>query len=208
MRFGATGYRVFMTERAIMPLSAKTALLAVTALFVAPIALAQERCSGTLCDAYYGNRTPDPAAPAGATPLTVPTGGILGFFTAPKTATPAGAPGQATAPAKAPYVQMEGGGLVGAMRGAPAERCSGTICDLFYGGPPPERPQQAATGAAPGIERGIDRSIDRGGDIDRAPRGRNRRASADEGSVSYAPRQVEKPQCAAPPNDPWRCYRK
>ena len=185
-------------------------LAVVAAASLASGASAQDRCTGTLCDAYYGGSPPAKSTvPEGATPMMVPSGGILGFFTSPKAepAAPAGTTGTASAPAKAPMVAVEGGGLVGMMRGAPAERCTGTFCDFFYGGPPPEQPQprQAATGTASRDAGAIDR-----GDIDRSPppRSRNRRAEADEGGVSYAPRLAEKPQCVAPPGDPWKCYRK
>ena len=176
----------------------------VLALVVAsPDASAQQstqRCEGTLCDLYYRNspppqeQTPAPIAPP--TPLTVPTGGFLGrvFGTGP---TKPPAPG--AAPAPAPFLNIQGGGI---LADKTEERCDGTLCDIYYhGAPPPPRaaaptvasapadaPQTTAS-AAPDAEPGPD------------PKAGRRKSYAQPG-VQFA-----KPACVAPPGDPWRCYR-
>lgn len=184
-----------------------TSVLVPTAFVIAGAASAQtaQRCEGTLCDLYYGSSaaeaTPPGATPA-PTPLMAPQGGILGFFSSGKPA-PQGGATQAAVPALA----VQGGGVVGMMNGAPQERCTGTLCDLYYGGPPPEHatpaalPQPAeaprsarAPAGAPGLAPATVP------DDDEAPVRRGRR------SVEAAPRE-EKPRCAAPASDPWRCYR-
>ena len=155
-----------------------------------------DRCTGTLCDFYYGSSKPAPAAPSttasAPTPVTVPGAGYLGNLFSGSPSTPA-TPG-AAAPAAPSRVQVQGGGLVGMATGAPAERCSGTLCDLYYGGPPPERPeqpaeQQAAQAGTDAAEQPV---------VDEAPPSPRRRA---------IPPPAEPQRCAAPANDPWRCYR-
>lgn len=184
-----------------MPLSARLAAilspLALLALAPAGAAAQQaapaERCSGTLCDLYYGGSAPDAAGqkPAPPTPLSVPTGGVLGFFSGP---TPAQAPAPGAQPAKPGFVQVQGGGIVGAVNGKPAERCSGTLCDFYYGSstssfddPPAEQPTAVVTDPADAAP------------ADDAPRSRKRRAEV------QVPR--EKPLCVGTAADPWRCYR-
>ena len=165
-----------------------------TALFAIP-ASAQDRCEGTLCDLYYANKpAPAPAAAApqaGATPLTIPNRRYLfdGFFGGGSSQQSQQQAADPDAPVRKPMVQ--GGGLIGMMQGAPQDRCEGTLCDLYYGGPKPERPeptpQRAATGAA----------------------------AAPDDAAEYAPqtaepREIERPverHCAGT-GDPWSCYRR
>ena len=153
-------------------------------------ARAEDRCSGTFCDFYYEHL----ATPTSQQPTT-PT-------------TPAKpAPGQAAGPPQQPaaagtataqphrLVAVQGGGIIGLMSGAPQQRCTGTLCDFFYGGPPPERPtpEPAAAAArasvtpsaAPGVEP----------DADDAP--------AEGGRTVVEP----EPHCTVNPRDPWACYR-
>ena len=155
---------------------------------------AEQPCSGTLCDLYYGGSgsaaKPSTSAPPSATqqgvPVTVPTGNIFsGLFggggtqAAPGTAAP-GAPQQASAP----FVRVVGG--------RPAsERCSGTVCDLFYGGadaPAPAKPvaqqQASATSVVPTAEPAV------------APSPARKHVAAPQ----------PKPICHND-RDPWQCYR-
>jgi hypothetical protein len=155
---------------------------------------ADDRCTGTFCDWYYGG--PPPAQPAGpkpaATPLTVPSGNFLGNLIS------GGAPAQpqaggTAAPAKRPLVAVQGGGILGMVRGEKTDRCSGTFCDLYYGGPPPEKPQTPDQPAG---------SPDQAG----APPDQ----AAAEPDPAPQPELVERREperCAAPASDPWKCYR-
>ena len=160
---------------------------------------ARQPCTGTLCDLYYGNTSisTEPPPPAGQkpapTPLSVPGTGFLGRLFGGGSAAPAAPAGTASgAPAAATprpaMVQVQGGGLVGMMRGAPAQRCTGTICDFYYGGPPPEEPEPQPAAVAP-------QATPDAPDGDAPARTRPRRA------VEAAPR------CAYSAADPWRCYR-
>lgn len=173
-------------------------VLAGTAVCNAP-AFAQQaasRCEGTLCDLFYsGKPAPEPAGapaagvqPNGDRPLTVPTtGGILGALTG-GLGQGAGAAPAAGSPPPAPGVTAPGeGGLIAMMKGQTSSRCTGTLCDLFYGGSAPEQP--AAAGA-----------------MAQAPAA-GRIAAAEPAAVDDRPRRAEAKRCVAPPNDPWRCYR-
>ncbi len=154
-------------------------------------AFAQDRCTGTLCDLYYGNSSPaKPAAVAPSTPApagqaaTPRADGLLGrLFSNGATS----GPSTNAAPAK-PLVAVQGGGLIGMANGTAPSRCSGTLCDLYYGGPPPEAP--ARPEAAP---------------ISPA---RDAEAAADEAPVPSRPISREpEPRCAVNAHDPWQCYR-
>lgn len=133
-------------------------VLAGTAACNAP-AFAQQaasRCEGTLCDLFYsGKPAPEPAGapaagvqPNGDRPLTVPTtGGILGALTG-GLGQGAGAAPAVGSPSPTPGVTAPGeGGLIAMMKGQTSSRCTGTLCDLFYGGSAPEQPAAAEPAA-------------------------------------------------------------
>ncbi len=181
-------------------LAGSTAILclAVLALAAAPSgAAAQQRCEGTLCDLYYRNSPPPdptPAQPAAPTPLTVPTGGIYGriFGTGP---TKPPAPG--AAPAPAPFLNIQGGGI---LADKTDERCEGTLCDIYYHGSPPPKPVAPAVAAAPDASTPESTAA---ADAEPDPELKASRKSARaQSGVQFA-----KPNCVAPAGDPWRCYR-
>lgn len=164
---------------------------------------AEDRCSGTLCDLYYGSSS-DAAktAPAGtATAVTVPQTGFLGrLFGAGKSANapaPSSAPAAAPASATAQPAAASGGrlpGILGAFSGAPTDRCTGTLCDLYYGGSPDEKPGPQPTAATPVATDGAVAADD---DAPAPRSGRHRSADA----------AVDRPACAATAADPWHCLR-
>ena len=152
---------------------------------------AAQRCSGTLCDLYYGSGASasakadsSPSASQQGVPTTVPTGNIFsGLFTSSggTQAAPAGA-ANAQRDASAPFVRVVGG--------RPAnERCTGTLCDIYYSGSDP-----SPSAAAP-------------------PVGRQASAAPVAGAGSVAA-PVRKHVAAPQPKplchnerDPWQCYR-
>ncbi len=157
-------------------------------------------CSGTFCDIYYGYLGNKPAAepvpptPAQGTPLTVPSLGRM--FSGPSPTSPAATPVPEER-ASSSYVQLGGGGLLGpggalSGRTSPEQRCSGSLCDAYYGivGAPPE--PQAARPATVEAEAS-------------APPPSEAKA-ARKRAVEFAVQQ-EKPRCAAAGKDPWQCYR-
>ena len=153
-----------------------------------------QRCTGTLCDLYYGTSESDAPPPqqAAPTPLTVPKSGILDHFFSGGQAAQPGTPSAPAAAAPGSLVSVQGGGLAGRLSGAPEERCTGTLCDLYYGSTPSEAPvAQASAQAAPGpavVPETAPRTV--------------RKARTAE----VAERQ-EKARCAAAGRDPWQCYR-
>lgn len=160
---------------------------------------ADDRCSGTICDWYYGNKpksqqpAPAPQAPAGAQQLTVPsTGGFLSRIFGGGSPQPA-QQGAAAGQTGEQHSLVGGGGLAGMVRGDAPDRCTGTICDLYYGGPPKEKPAQGAASASattPAAATGAD--------------------TAEPLPPPDAPDAVMRAptrKCVAPPNDPWKCYR-
>ena len=164
------------------------------ALLLAVPAFAQDRCEGTLCDLYYANRpAPPPAAassgaPAGAKPLMAPNGTIFGNLFGGSGQQQAQQPADGSAPARKPLVAVQGGGLVGRMQGAPQDRCSGTLCDLYYGGSAPERPEPGAERPATGAE-----------------------PTADLAPQTEQPARIIEPRedrSCADSRDPWSCYRR
>ncbi len=150
-----------------------------------------DRCSGTLCDLYYGG--PAPEQPEGAskpptapTPMMVPSfGRLIGGGQ--------GGTAQGGASGAKPLVGVGGDGIASLFRGDPQDRCTGTLCDMYYGGPPPEKPepQPGAQAPQPTVEGAAAPAEP---DPDDTP------------GVRYEPRE-EKPHCVAPPQDPWKCYR-
>ena len=171
-------------------------------------ALAQERCSGTFCDLFYSARgappattqpTPQSTAP---TPMTVPsTGGILNFFKS----TPSGptAQGGVSAPSNS-FVKLDGGGLLGDK----SQRCSGSICDLYYGGPPPAQPTVPAAAAArpaPGARPPTPGQVAPAREVETAEMASLRQAD-ERRRVAQAAEQQAKAKCRVA-NDPWHCYR-
>ena len=183
------------------------ALLAAAALAPSDVA-AQERCSGTFCDFYYGGPSPadttdQAAAPKAApTPLTVPGTGFFSRLVGGGDAPQPAPSGTAAAPAPAAprrVVAVQGGGVLGMMRGDPAERCTGTFCDFYYGGPPPEKPDPPPTAGAADPQAAPDAAADPtpqdAADEDPAPV-RHRAAT----------QRPAPPACAAG-TDPWHCYR-
>jgi hypothetical protein len=187
------------------------AVVVAAALPVLPVAAQQAQpCTGTLCDLYYNHTAAEPAqqpapakattgqtaagqqVPAGATPLTVPSGGVLGFFNINRNSETAPSDASGT-PQSRPLVGVGGGGLAAMARGEKADRCTGTICDLFYGGPPAEK--AAAAPAAAG-QAALAR------DAADAPAG----ARFEEDERAEARRQAPA-RCASKNADPWSCYR-
>ena len=169
-------------------------------------AAAQDRCEGTLCDFYYDHmakppqdqpaqgqpvRAQAPRAAQGQAQPAQASDSLLGrLFSggqAPAQPADGGVP-----PAKKPFVAVQGGGVVGLMQGRAPTRCTGTLCDLYYGGAPKEEPEAAPAAAAPG-----------------AP---TVRAEEAEIESPVAPARGVEPResvrgCAANPRDPWSCYR-
>ena len=131
---------------------------------VVSTASAGDRCEGTLCDLYYDHMgapppaaTPaQPATKAAPTPITVPSNGLLGhLFSGGASSQQPATPG--AAPPHKPLVAVQGGGVVGLMQGAAPDRCTGTLCDFYYGGPPPEAPDAAIQEpGAPSVEPAAD----------------------------------------------------
>ena len=154
---------------------------------------AAQRCSGTLCDLYYGgsgsaaqpSTSATPSATQQGVPVTVPTGNIFsGLFSGNTQAAPDAAAPNAQ-PVSTPFVRVVGG--------KPAnERCTGTFCDLYYGGsnaPAPAQPvaqqrQASATSVAPAAEPAL------------APAPARKHVAAPQ----------PKPICRNE-RDPWQCYR-
>ena len=140
-------------------------------------AAAADRCEGTFCDFYYEHVAPPK-------PVVPP---------APAPKAPAATPQAATAPATPRrLVGVQGGGLIGMMNGTAPKRCTGTLCDLFYGGPPPEEPAVPPEDAAVAAE-----------------------PASEEAAVPSRPNRIEapseaetRPGCVADTRDPWRCYRR
>ena len=168
------------------------------------------QCESTLCDLYYGARgnTPDavpptavtaPGVPTGATPLTVPSGsGLLGWFGGNSSrnanlgggaGTPGGAPRLAPPPSEDAsssnsYMHLGTGGILGDH----SQRCTGTLCDTFYGSSPTEPAMPAPTGQQAAM----------------AP------ATGREPVVArrHIPHESEtRPSCNSPAADPWHCMR-
>ncbi len=195
--------------------SAKIVLFASLGLVIASSAGAEpaaappaDRCEGTLCDLYYGSRgntadtTAKPASasvagvPAGATPIMVPSSGTLlsgnplsRWFGGNSSSGTASArpvtPSEPDATASNSYMHLGTGGLLGDKH----ERCTGTLCDTFYGSSPTE---PAATGS--GQQQ-----------ASATP------AAAAEPVIAYRhiPHESEtRPKCSSPAADPWRCFRK
>ena len=111
-----------------------------------------DRCTGTLCDLYYAARPAQPASSAAqqatttqqqATPVTVPSsGGILNFFKSSPAAS-ASTPAAPGAPAAKPFVYFT--------EGTHYDRCTGTLCDVYYGSSsakPAGQQQASTTGSA------------------------------------------------------------
>ena len=166
-------------------------------------AAAPEHCEGTLCDLYYsvhGNAAdaaPKPSAtavagvPAGATPLMAPSGNPLtsnplsrlfggGSSTASTLPPP---PDSEPATASNSYMHLGTGGVLGH-----SDRCTGTLCDTFYGSSPSESaaPASAQQAAATPV-------------------------SAAGSAIAYRHITHEsetRPKCTSPAGDPWRCFRK
>lgn len=167
----------------------------VSLLAAASGAAAQEHCSGTLCDFYYGTSSSfdDKPAPSKApTPVTVPKGTILGMFSGGN-AQQEGAPG--AAPAKRPLVGVGGGGIAALARGEKAEQCSGTLCELYYGTSSSfdDKPAQPATTAVPVSQVAAETAPDAAIETTPARRGFETRP--------------EPARCASAGRDPWSCYR-
>lgn len=171
------------------------AILLVSAMLAAggaTAAFAQDRCTGTLCDWYYGSSAPSTedqsvAKPAAPTPLMVPTFKSLFSGGATQQANGQGA----AAPAMPSRLRIGGGGLAAVARGETSGRCSGTLCDLYYGSSAPEPEEEAAAAptaaAAPAPEAAAEPP----------PGVRYERVAEHEA----------KPRCAYSAQDPWKCYR-
>ena len=169
------------------------------------VAAPSDRCQGTLCDLYYGARgnaadmtTAKPAAPAvagvpaGATPLTVPSNPLSRLFGGGGSSASSGStastrpppPPSEPATATNSYMHLGTGGVLG----GGDQRCTGTVCDLFYGTSPEEPAagqQQAVAGSASMAARGEAPVVGR-----------------------HIPHESEtRPKCSSLSADPWRCYR-
>ena len=191
-----------------MTVSAKIVFAAAVSLLLAGGARAQQaapadHCEGTLCDLYYGTRgnaadtpakpatAPVPGVPAGATPMMAPTGASLlnsnplsrlfGGGTSDSSRPPP--PDSEPASSGNSYMHMGTGGVLGT-----SQRCSGTLCDTYYGSSTAE-----ATAPAGGRQPATVA------------------AAAPEPTIAYRhiPHESEtRPKCASPAADPWRCFRK
>ena len=152
-------------------------------------AVAEDQCSGTLCDIFAKPSKPGapstaPAKPEAGTPLTVPTlamptpGGLLNFFKSSPAEAPAGTTAQQGA--AAPLVRIEGG--------RNEERCSGTVCDFYYGtlGSKSSSEQQAAATPVSATSAGGGQNV---------------------ANIREIAERQAKPRCVAPASDPWRCHR-
>ena len=162
-----------------------------------------DHCEGTLCDLYYGARgntsdtakrasAPVSGVPAGATPVVAPSGTSLlsgnplsRWFGSSSDGTRPPPPPSEPASANNSYMHMGTGGLLGDKQ----QRCTGTLCDTFYGSSPtePEAPapaqQQASATSAAAAEPVI--------------------------AYRHIPHESEtRPKCSSPTADPWRCFRK
>lgn len=178
-------------------------LLAAELVLVGTAARAQtadDRCSGTICDLYYGNKpkSQQPAANSQPAPapsgqqLTVPSGGFLSrFFGGGGQQQPA--QGAGGGQPQQEHSLVGGGGVAGMVRGDAPDRCTGTICDLYYGGPPKEKPAQGASPSASATRAAASGSYN----AEPLP------APDAPDTVMRAPVR----SCVAPPNDPWKCYR-
>ena len=171
-----------------MAFSAKIVALAGLVILFAPAAWADDGalppgapCEGTLCDWYHSTHSDTASAPAtvgGATAVTAPSGGPLSWFgrsSGPKNAQPAEEPSASNS-----YMSMSGGGLIGGSK----ERCTGTLCDAYYGSSP-----------APSAQ---------------APAGQQQTAASAEPRVPYhrvVHESETRPKCSSPAADPWRCFR-
>ena len=155
---------------------------------------AAQPCTGTLCDLYYGGSgsaaTPATSASPSATqqgvPVTVPTGNIFsGLFSGGTQAAP-GATAPNAQPASTPFVRVVGGRPAG-------ERCTGTFCDLYYGGsdapaPAPASPVGQQQASASSVVSATDPGV--------APGPVREHVAAPQ----------PKPICHND-RDPWQCYR-
>lgn len=175
-----------------MAVSAKIAALAGLTLLCVPAAWADDKplppgapCEGTLCDWYHSTHSDTASVPAtagGATQVTAPSGGLLNWFgksNGPKNAQPAEEPS-----ATNNYMSMGGGGLIGGSK----ERCTGTLCDTYYGSSP-----------APGAQAPASQQ-----QATAAP------AAPAEPRVPYhhvVHESETRPKCSSPTADPWRCFR-
>ena len=200
-----------------MTVAAKIVVFASLGLLIAGTARAEQaaaappadRCEGTLCDLYYSSKgntvdaaakpasTPVAGVPAGATPIMAPSSGTLlngnplsRWFGGSSSSETAGArptpPSEPAASASNSYMHLGSGGLLGDKQ----ERCTGTLCDTFYGSSPTE---PASAGA--GQQRTFATPV----------------ASAAEPVIAYRhiPHESEtRPKCSSPAADPWRCFRK
>ncbi len=212
-------------KRPMLPSAKIAAFAALSALFVAGAlasgAAAQQtpqRCSGTLCDIYYGSPSPaqegaaPAAAPAAATPLTAPSSGFLSNMFSGSSAAPAQG-SAAPAPQRSSFFNVGGGGLTGGNRDG---ECGGTICDLFHGhssasdndaplsqsqsGTPQSRFSSFTAAAEPPEPVAMPVAAPAAAP---APAGS---AAAPQGRVAYrAP--PPKPSCVPRAGDPWSCYR-
>ena len=73
------------------------------------------------------------------------------------------------------------------MNGSAPKRCTGTLCDFFYGGPPPEEPTVAPTEAAIAPERASDEAA----------------TAREPATLEEAPSESDtRPNCAADARDP------
>lgn len=170
-------------------------------------AQSDDRCSGTLCDLYYGNKpkSPQPAAnpqqaPAGAQQLTVPTGGFLSrFFGGGQQPAQGTAGGQA----QEQHSLIGGGGIAGMVRGDTPDRCTGTLCDLYYGGPPKEKPAQAAA-QAPATTQAATQAH---ATTQAAATGSYNAEPLPAPDAPDAVMRAPVRKCVATPADPWKCYK-
>lgn len=177
--------------------------LTVLSAALVPLAFAQEaksdRCEGTLCDLYYsGKGEPEKTGatqsaaptmlttatlPAGAKALTAPSS-ASGFFGFLKPSSSGGSvPTSEPEAATNSYMHLGTGGLLGSGN----ERCSGSLCDLYYHGSPTSESSGSQQVSAAGFTA--------------AP------AEAPVPHRHIVHESETRPKCSSPNADPWRCYR-
>lgn len=188
-------------------------LVLVAVLGAARGAAADDRCTGTLCDLYYAARPAQPSAPAqpastqdGATqpaaptPVTVPSGGgILNFFRGGAPDAPAAPAAPGAAPTK-PFMYLT--------EGTHYDRCTGTLCDAYYGvtspsspAPAPPQAQQASAKAPGGTALTPRQPAPTAEQVALAKAMQQRRAAQEAREQANAKCRL------AAAGDPWHCFR-
>lgn len=210
-----------------MAFRSKAAALVLPLLLAGGIARADEQCSGTLCDLYYGSKASGGAenAPAAAPHvMTAPANGnpFSGWFShtgsasasgtqaapAPQPAQPASADAQPSSYGNSLF-HVGGGGV--ASRNSAGE-CGGTLCNLFHG-------HSSDSDAEPMSARDINGVPASSYDASARPSSYEPAAAASaapaaapaaeaQSYAAVAPLPRTAPSCAHSGKDPWSCYRR